>query len=304
MTASAARPVLVTGANGLVGSYVVAELASRGRPVRALVRRRGTAPEAAGVEEVVGDFTDADTARAVVEGVAGVLTLAHPMSAEADDQERVAVVGTAGLVEAAVRAGVRRAVHLSTAGVYDRSAGVGDVAEDAAFVADDASAYAVAKLRTDEALARIEGVTGVLVRPPAILGASDSSVWNVRRPEDIRRDDPGARRHPEATFAWVHARDLAVLLADLVLGDVAEADDAGAGPVAGAWTPVNVAAPPARWRDYHGTVGEALGVPIAWSEEPGWTGRIRTDRAQRWGWRPTVGLGDALAELAAGLRGA
>lgn len=302
MTASAARPVLVTGANGLVGSYVVAELASRGVPVRALVRRPGTALEATGVQEVVGDFTDAETARAAVEDVAGVLTLAHPMSAEADEQERVAVTGTAGLVEAAVRGGVRRAVHLSTAGVYDRSAGVGDVGEDAALVAEDASAYAVAKLRTDEALSRIADVTGVLVRPPAILGLSDASVWNVRRPEDIRRDDPAARRHPEATFAWVHARDLAVLLADLVLGEIAESDDAEHGPVAGAWTAVNAAAPPARWRDYHGTVGEALDVPITWGGEPGWTGRIRTERAERWGWRPTVSLSDALAELAAGLR--
>ncbi|GAB3266475.1 hypothetical protein GCM10027425_32890 [Alteromonas gracilis] len=304
MTAPATRPVLVTGANGLVGSYVVAELVSRGVPVRALVRRPGTAPEAPGVEEVVGDFTDPGTASSVVEDVAAVLTLAHPMAAEAGEQERVAVTGTAGLVEAAVGAGVRRAVHLSTAGVYDRTAGVGDVAEDAALVGDDASAYAVAKLRTDDALSRIAGVTGVLVRPPAILGVSDASVWNVRRPEDIRRDDPAARRHPEATFAWVHARDLAVLLADLVLGDIAEAEDAEAGPVAGVWTPVNAAAPPARWRDYHGTVGEALGVPITWSEEPGWTGCIRTERAARWGWSTSVSLADALTELADGLRGA
>jgi uncharacterized protein YbjT (DUF2867 family) len=48
--------VVVTGANGLVGSHVVAALSERGATVRAVVRRPGTAPDLAGVEERVGDF--------------------------------------------------------------------------------------------------------------------------------------------------------------------------------------------------------------------------------------------------------
>ena len=38
------QPVVVTGANGLVGSHVCAALAQRGVAVRAVVRRSGTAP--------------------------------------------------------------------------------------------------------------------------------------------------------------------------------------------------------------------------------------------------------------------
>ena len=50
MTPLSSPVVVVTGANGLVGSHVVAALAERGATVRAVVRRVGTAPQHPGVE--------------------------------------------------------------------------------------------------------------------------------------------------------------------------------------------------------------------------------------------------------------
>ncbi|MCY7365071.1 MAG: NAD-dependent epimerase/dehydratase family protein [Frankiaceae bacterium] len=49
--------VVVTGANGLVGSRLCAALAGRGASVRAVVRRTGAMPAVPGVAEQVGDFT-------------------------------------------------------------------------------------------------------------------------------------------------------------------------------------------------------------------------------------------------------
>jgi hypothetical protein len=63
-----------------------------------------------------------------------------------------------------------------------------------------------------------------------------------------------------------------------------------------------VAAGPATIRDYLGTVTGALGVDPVWDDHPAWTGQILADRARGWGWSPTVGLDDALAELERGLR--
>jgi nucleoside-diphosphate-sugar epimerase len=291
--------VVVTGANGLVGTAVCRALVDRSAQVRAVVRRAGSAPGLDGVTEHVGDFADESFARAVTQGADAVVTTVHPMGSARDVQHRVGVEGTLVLARAARDAGVARLVHVSTAGVYDRSAGVGGVAEDGALLPEGSGDYADTKNAADAALAQVGGLTIVLVRPPAVLGAGDTSVWNTLRPREIRDGD--RRVNPAKAWAWVHVDDLAALMADVATGVVAAADDAERGPVAGGTTPVIVAGEPATWRDYFGTVTDALGVAPEWTDEPVWTGQLLTDRARGWGWAPRVSLARALEELRQGL---
>ncbi|HVM27242.1 MAG TPA: NAD(P)-dependent oxidoreductase [Mycobacteriales bacterium] len=293
--------VVVTGANGLVGSRLCAALAERGAGVRAVVRRAGAAPAVHGVVEQVGDFADAGFAADVLAGAAAAITTVHPMGSDGEVQRRVGVEGTTTFARAAAAAGVERFVHVSTAAVYDRSPGVGDVDESSPLVGDDAGDYPVTKRDADLAVASVDGLTRVLLRPPAILGSGESSVWNALRPAAIR-DDPAARHAvPDQSFAWVHVDDLVAFAADVATGRVAAAADSGTGPVAGACTPVNVAAGPATVRDYYETVSRAVGVTPVWDDGQAWTGRILAGRAHGWGWNPAVGLAEALTEIERGL---
>jgi nucleoside-diphosphate-sugar epimerase len=295
--------VVVTGANGFAGARVCEALIERGAAVRAIVRRAGGAPRLPGVEEYVGDFADAAFAADVLAGADAAVTTVYPMTSDDRQvQHDVAVKGTTTFARAAVEAGVGLLVHVSTAAVYDRSPTAGDVDENAALVGDDANDYAVTKRDTDTALEQIGGITRVLVRPPAILGAGDTSVWNTQRPAEVRAADEAPHAVADQTFAWVHVDDLSRFIADVALGRVPVGADPDSGPVEGGCTSVNVAAGPATARDYWATVGEALGVQPVWDDEPAWTGRIVSDRASRWGWTPAIELSEALAELRAGLQ--
>jgi len=294
--------VVVTGANGLVGSRLCSALAERGASVRAVVRRTGTAPAVPGVAEQVGDFIDTRFAASVLADADAAVTTVHPMGSDEQVQRRIGVQGTTSFARAAAAAGVERFLHISTAAVYDRAPGVGDVDESAALVGDDAGAYPVTKRDADLAIASVDGLTRVLLRPPAILGTGESSIWNAVRPAAIRHDEAAQHAVPDQSFAWVHVDDLVAFAADIATALVSVSTDPATGPVAGACTPVNVAAGPATVRDYHETVTRAVGVTPIWDDAPAWTGRVLADRAHGWGWTPAVGLAEALDEIAKGLR--
>ena len=222
-----------------------------------------------------------------------VLTTVHPMGTDLETQHRIGVLGTTTIARAAAAAGVGRLVHISTAAVYDRSPGVGDVDESSALVADDAGVYAVTKRDTDLSLAEVDGITRTLLRPPAIFGPGATSVWNTLQPAAIRDDESQRHAVGDQTFAWVHVEDLAAIAAAFATG--------ATGPVEGACTPVNVVAGCTTARDYYATVTRAVGVEPLWDARPAWTGRLLAERARSWGWRPAIDLAHALAEIETGL---
>jgi nucleoside-diphosphate-sugar epimerase len=113
--------VCVTGAAGSVGSRLVAELTSKGVPVRAVVRKREQAERLPypGVEAVEADFTEPDTLRGILEGCSIVYNLAAKTSGTSwAGYYTTTVRGTEALVEEARRAGVGRFIQMSSGTVY------------------------------------------------------------------------------------------------------------------------------------------------------------------------------------------
>ncbi|GIF16269.1 NAD(P)H-binding protein [Actinoplanes teichomyceticus] len=94
--------ILVTGATGMVGRHVVAELVNTGHRVRALTRTPSAANLPDGVEVVGGDLTDPRSLEPSLHGVERMYLF--PVGRTARD-----------VVAAAERAGVRRVVVLSGA---------------------------------------------------------------------------------------------------------------------------------------------------------------------------------------------
>ena len=121
--------VVVTGANGLVGARVCRPWSSGARPC---VPSYGVpAPRPSSTASRSGSATSPTrpSRRPWSRGASAVVTTVHPMGSDRETQHRIGVEGTAIVAGAAADAGVDRLVHVSTAAVYDRSPGVGDVDE-------------------------------------------------------------------------------------------------------------------------------------------------------------------------------
>lgn len=293
--------IVVTGANGLVGAACCRELSSRGVPVRAVVRRPGSAPQLPGVEEAVGEFHQPDVAARLCEGAAAVINTVHPM--RDSDLQRSATGWAATLAQAARQAHVGRFVHVSTTSVYERTAATGDVDEHSRLVDDAADEYAVTKRITEEGILSVDGLTRIIVRPTAICGPGATSVWNTVRPEMIRTDATARNDDPDRTYGFVHIQDLARLIADLATGIIALADDASRGPVAEQVTAVNAVSGNVTFGDYLAPVAEAVGVEPHWEHrDDAFRAKLLAERARAWGWAPTVTFEEAMAELLDGLR--
>ncbi|WP_407520065.1 NAD-dependent epimerase/dehydratase family protein [Methylobacterium oryzisoli] len=118
---AAPGPVLVTGASGKIGRFVVEELVQRGYRVRALTSRNRD-PEGApeGVEWRTKDFMQSLDLDEEVAGCAAVIHLAAEI-ADTSRMQRVNVEATRALAEASERAGVKVFCHTSTVSVYGSS---------------------------------------------------------------------------------------------------------------------------------------------------------------------------------------
>jgi len=127
------RKVLVTGADGFIGSHLAEALVRRGEDVRAMVFYNSfnswgwldhTEPAVKdGLEVVAGDLRDAYGMRRAVEGCDVVLHLAAliaiPFSYQAPDSYvETNIRGTLNVLQAARDLGVRRVIHTSTSEVY------------------------------------------------------------------------------------------------------------------------------------------------------------------------------------------
>jgi nucleoside-diphosphate-sugar epimerase len=170
--------ILITGANGFVGSALIPILRSHGHQIRASVRRPGIAPVPDTV--VTGDVgPDTDWTQALL-GIDAVVHLAarvHQMDDPADPSlvmeayRRINVEGTRRLAESAAAAGVRRMVFVSTIKAVTENSGDTPVTETTPPAPE--TPYGISKLEGELALAQVGERTGletVILRPPLVYG--------------------------------------------------------------------------------------------------------------------------------------
>src|SRR6202521_1205544 len=125
MSADKKRPVLVTGAAGMVGIHTCRELSKNGWQVRALIRDPANAAMALGqlpVEFRVGDVRDATTLRSSLSGCGAVIHLAAiAIEKKGESYRESNTAATERLISAARAEGVARIIFMSQNGADSKS---------------------------------------------------------------------------------------------------------------------------------------------------------------------------------------
>ena len=239
--------VVVTGANGLVGSRTCAALVERGATVRAVVRRPGTAPALAG-RRGAGRRLPRPGARGC-RGRRARARSSRPSTrwaADRETQHRIAVEGTPVLARAARDAGVERLVHVSTGGrlrplTRRRRRGRGVAAGH----------RRRRRLRRDQARHRRRPGRRSTGSPASCSGRrrssapGESSVWNSVRPARSATTRRPATPSPSRASRGSTSTTSPPSPRTWPPGGSRPRPTPESGPVAGACTVVNVAAGPA-----------------------------------------------------------
>jgi len=171
--------VLITGATGFLGKYLVAEFQQAGYKVRILARN----PQACGFQEntqteiVEGDILDIMSLEKALEGAAFVVHAAAMVSfnpQKVAEMKKVNVQGTENVVNLCLEMGVKKLIYVSSIAALGRTEGNKLITEETKWQNNSLnSQYAISKRQAELAIYRglEEGLKVAIVNPGQIIGA-------------------------------------------------------------------------------------------------------------------------------------
>jgi uncharacterized protein YbjT (DUF2867 family) len=191
------RTLAVTGGTGFVGRHLLRMALAAGYDVRALTR--GWKPPEDEISWVDGALDRPDALLKLCTGADAVIHIAGLINGSSQAFDTVNVGGTAAIIDAARKAGVRRFIHVSSLAARE----------------PELSYYGRSKAKS-ERLVAASGLEWTIIRPPAVYGPGDRETLELFKM---------ARRGfvalpPAGRFSVIHVEDLC----RLILAAIDEAD--------------------------------------------------------------------------------
>ncbi len=218
---------LITGATGLLGSYLAKLLLSKGEKVRAIKRVMSDTSllgeYADKIEWVEGDVLDIPSLEEAMEGVDYVYHCAASISfipSEVDQMMRINIEGTANVMNVALSSGVKKLLHVSSTAAFGLPASARVIDEKYSDPNISKSFWYFRSKQYGEReawRAGEEGLNVVIVCPSTILGGG----WWDAEPNSLFDEIyKGLNFYTSSTNGFVDVRDVAEVMHRLMLSEI------------------------------------------------------------------------------------
>lgn len=207
--------ILVTGATGFVGAYLVRLLLKKGYKVRGLKRPSSSFELLIGVHHLVdwveADITDVVGLEDAFADVTHVCHCAASISFHPRDVQlmhKTNVEGTANIVNLCLHFQVKSLIHVSSIAALGRSKDRLDLDEKCQWVqSKHNSHYAITKNLAEQEIWRgmAEGLSVVIISPSVIVG---SRSWDQGMAAFFKKIDNGLKVFPSGQSGFVDVRDV------------------------------------------------------------------------------------------------
>ncbi len=219
--------VLVTGANGLIGSFICKTLLKNGFKVRALVRESSDLRLLTEIKEeiewVEADVFDLLKLEQAMQGVEVIIHSAAMISFHKKDHEimlKTNVEGTANIVNLASRLGIKKIVHVSSVAALGRTKNVETIDENNKWENSSYNTgYAISKYLAELETwrAQEEGLNVVVINPSIVLGPGD---WDRGSTRLFKYVWDNRRFYTKGAMNYVDVRDVAEVVGRLIEADI------------------------------------------------------------------------------------
>lgn len=207
--------ILVTGANGLLGSFLCQELVAKGYKVKALIRKNA---DTTLIKEILkdleiheGDLSDVGSLMDAMIGVNYIVHTAAVVSFWSKKKHlmyQTNVEGTRNIVDIALKSGIKKLIHISSIAAIGRKSTDIKISESNIWEESSwNSNYAVTKHQAELEVYRgvEEGLNTVILNPSIILGPGSKGSSSVRLFDYVEQKN---KFYTEGYINYVDVRDV------------------------------------------------------------------------------------------------